>query len=104
LVDGLDGQPSDAAGRLLTALDDQAVGMSERLRISLDVVQAATGSGASIVVFEDLHWADPESVTLFERIADLPGARLLVGTYRPDELARRHPVADQLTGLERRHY
>jgi len=55
------------------------------------------------VVFEDLHWADSESVALFERIAELPGPGLLIGTYRPDEITRRHPLADLLTRLERRY-
>src|SRR5262249_32783408 len=59
--------------------------------------------GPSIVVFEDLHWADSESVALFERIADLSGHRLLIGTYRPDEITRRHPLAELLPRLERRH-
>jgi predicted ATPase len=41
-------------------------------------------------VFEDLHWADAESVALFGRLAvsaDLP--LLLVGTFRPEGVARR---------------
>jgi predicted ATPase len=41
-------------------------------------------------VFEDLHWADAESLALFGRLAvtaDLP--LLLVGTFRP----RAWPVA-----------
>ena len=55
-------------------------------------------------MFEDLHWADSESLTLFERLAEPDGGRLLVvGTYRPDGLSRRHPAGDLLTRLERRH-
>ena len=55
-------------------------------------------------MFDDLHWADSESVALFERLAE-PGSgpRLLVGTYRPDALHRRHPTAEMLPRLERRH-
>ncbi len=57
-----------------------------------------------MIVFDDLHWADSESVALFERLAE-PGSgpRLLVGTYRPDALHRRHPTAEMLPRLERRH-
>src|SRR5205814_2941725 len=50
-----------------------------------------------------LHWADSESAALFERIAELPGPRLLVGTYRPEEVTSRQPVAALLARLERRH-
>jgi DNA-binding CsgD family transcriptional regulator len=86
----------------LDLLADPARGGVERLRAAMGVLQALAAPPA-VVVFEDLHWADPESVALFERIPDLPGRRLLVGTYRPDEVTRRNPVADLLTRLERRH-
>ena len=56
------------------------------------------------MVFEDLHWADSESITLFERLAEPDcGPLVLVGTYRPDAISRRHPVNDLLPRLERRH-
>ena len=57
-----------------------------------------------LVVFEDLHWADSESLAAFELLAEPEGGPLvLVGTYRPDGLSRRHPAADLLPRLERRH-
>ena len=76
----------------------------ERVRLGLEIVRDLTQSVPSMVVFDDLHWADPESVALFERMAE-PGSgpRLLVGTYRPDALHRRHPTAEMLPRLERRH-
>ena len=60
-----------------------------------------------MIVFDDLHWADSESVALFERLAE-PGSgpRLLVGTYRPDALIRRHPIAESAAAARapaRRH-
>jgi DNA-binding CsgD family transcriptional regulator len=91
----------DAPG--LAELTDPTRGTVERLRAALDIVAALTAPPPAVVVFEDLHWADPESVALFERIPDLPGRRLLIGTYRPDEVTRRNPVADLLTRLERRY-
>jgi len=99
---GAAGQPViDPAAHELVA--DPSRGVVERLRAGMAVVQALTTPGPAVVVFEDLHWADAESVALFERIPDMPGRRLLLGTYRPDEVTRRHPVADLLTRLERRH-
>jgi DNA-binding CsgD family transcriptional regulator/tetratricopeptide (TPR) repeat protein len=101
LLDAVDASVDRA---LLDPIVDPARSLVERLRAGLDMVQALTTPGPAVVVFEDLHWADSESVALFERIAELPaGARLLVGTYRPDEVTRRHPVAELLTRLERRH-
>ena len=53
-------------------------------------VSAQLAGGPALVVFEDLHWADAESATVIDRLAQLPRPDLLlVGTYRPDELSRR---------------
>ena len=74
------------------------------MRAGVDLVRLLTSGCTSLVVFEDLHWADSESLTLFERLAEPDGGPLLVvGTYRPDGLSRRHPAGDLLTRLERRH-
>src|SRR6185503_9908084 len=100
LLDALDSVSPDAASGLQAAIADPANGPVERLRAGLDCVRAAD---AAVVIFEDLHWADSESVALFERLGDLPGPRLLVGTYRPGEVDRRNPAADLLTRLERRY-
>ncbi|WP_344620316.1 helix-turn-helix transcriptional regulator [Dactylosporangium salmoneum] len=88
---------------LLEVVTDASRSMIDRIQAGLEIVRRLTTPGPSIVVFEDLHWADSESVALFERIAELPGSRLLIGTYRPDEITRRHPLADLLTRLERRY-
>ena len=61
----------------------------------------AAGAGAGVVVFEDLHWADPDSLNLFARLAASPGLPiLLLGTYRAEAL--NHRLSDLLTELERR--
>ncbi len=65
---------------------------------------ARIGQRPAVVIFEDLHWADAESATVIDRLAQLPYPRLLViGTYRPEELSRRLPGGDLLLRLERRH-
>jgi len=61
------------------------------------------GDAPAVIIFEDLHWADSESAALFERLADQHGPRLLIGTYRPDEVTTRQPVAGLLARMERRH-
>ena len=61
------------------------------------------GTGSGLVVFEDLHWADAESLGLFRHLASSPELPiLLVGTYRPEDLDRRH-VTDLLSAIERQH-
>lgn len=102
LLSALDGHGSVDPAEL-DALADASRTQVERLRIGLRLVARLTATAPSIVVFEDLHWADSESVALLERIPDLEGARLLVGTYRPAEVSRRNPIAGLLDRLERRH-
>ena len=103
LFDALDkGKAKD--DERLALLADANRPADERVRLGLEVVRDLTLGIPSVVVFDDLHWADAESVALFERLAEQgSGPRLLVGTYRPDALHRRHPTAEMLPRLERRH-
>ena len=50
--------------------------------------------GATIVVLEDLHWADQATLDLLQLAARrIEGSRaLLIGSYRDDELDRAHPL------------
>jgi DNA-binding CsgD family transcriptional regulator len=102
LLGALDGAVAgDGAGAaLLREMGESALGATERLRLALAAVERID---PAVVVFEDLHWADSESMALFERLGDLPGGRLMVGTYRPGEVSRRNPLADLLSRLERRY-
>ncbi len=102
LLDAVDGLPGVPDG-LLDALTDASLSPVERLHSGLAVLNALVDGRLAVIVFEDLHWADSESATLFERIAGQAGPRLLIGTYRPDEVTSRHPVAGLLGRLERRH-
>jgi DNA-binding CsgD family transcriptional regulator len=101
LLDALAGHPVD--DEALAELIDPARNPVERLHTAAAIVTDLTASGPSVIVFEDLHWADSESAALFERIADLPSVGLLLGTYRPDEVSLRHPVAGLLARMHRRH-
>lgn len=57
----------------------------------------------TMLVLDDLHWADAPSLRLLEFLApEIADARLLlVGTYRPTELSRQHPLSDALGSLAR---
>ncbi|NUT36302.1 MAG: AAA family ATPase, partial [Hamadaea sp.] len=87
----------------VAALVDPGRSPVERLHAGLSIVSRLVGDAPSVLVFEDLHWADSESAALFERLADRPGPHLLIGTYRPDEVTSRHPVSALLERMERRH-
>jgi DNA-binding NarL/FixJ family response regulator len=70
----------------------------------LEVVGAAVGRGRVAVVVEDLHWIDSDSVGVLDAIARQPWPNLVViGTYRPSDLARGAPGGDFLFRLERRN-
>lgn len=95
----------------LAALTDGGRSRVERLHVALDIVARVVGDAPAVIVFEDLHWVDSESAALFERLADqvgpfggpgAPGPYLLIGTYRPDEVTSRHPLAGLLARVERR--
>jgi DNA-binding NarL/FixJ family response regulator len=102
LLDAIDGRPG-VDDEQLAALADARRSPVERLHTGLTILADLIGDSPAVIVFEDLHWADSESAALFERIADQPGPRLLVGTYRPDEVTLRQPVAGLLARMERRY-
>ncbi|HEX7131874.1 MAG TPA: LuxR C-terminal-related transcriptional regulator [Iamia sp.] len=101
-----------AAGRTpadderLTALRadaDERRPLADLLGLAQSLLLDLIDGGRSVIVFEDLHWADSESITVFERLAGLsPDGPSLVGTYRPGDLTRRHPLTDALARLDRR--
>jgi tetratricopeptide (TPR) repeat protein len=95
----------------LAASPERDYGQEELLRTAVALVRELVGGVApraadrparALLVFEDLQWADAQSVALFGRLAvasDLP--LLLVGTFRPEGVTRRHPVVDLLAELDR---
>jgi DNA-binding CsgD family transcriptional regulator len=92
-------------GELAELLNDAERSAEQRVCAGIDLVRQLIGDGVGLVVFEDLHWADSESLDAFELLAepDGGGPLLVVGTYRPDGLSRKHPAAELLPRLERRH-
>jgi DNA-binding CsgD family transcriptional regulator len=87
------------------AVDDcveREYGPEEAMRGAVDLVRFAAPPPA-VLIFEDLHGADPESISLFGRLAVTPDlGALLIGTYRPEDLGRGHPLAVLVADLERR--
>jgi DNA-binding CsgD family transcriptional regulator len=103
-LDSTGGGYDTAEKELRATVEDLSRSQVERLHAGLDLIQRRLAHAPVVIIFDDLHWADPESVALFERIADLPRSdRLLVGSYRPDEVSSRHPLAATVGRLQRRH-
>lgn len=86
-----DGEPNDEYGR--ARLFEHTARLFERLGADRTLVLAV----------EDLHWSDRSTRELFAfLVRTLHSSRvLLIGTYRTDDLHRRHPLRPFLAELER---
>lgn len=103
-LDSLRRTDPDLHPDLARTVADPSLPSEDRIRAAVELVRALVAEGTGLLVFEDLHWADSESLSVLERLVEPDGGRLLaVGTYRPDGLTRRQPAADLLPRLERRH-
>ena len=80
--------------------DGRAYGSDELLGAAIQLLRHLLANRRGVVVFEDLHWADPDSLAAFIRLASSDLDVLMIGTYRPEALDRRH-VTDVLAALER---
>ena len=67
------------------------------------LLQAACDHGPVMLVLDDLHWADGETLTLLKHVATGTGdsALLLLGTFRESDLDRGHPLSDAIADLHR---
>src|SRR5439155_14303070 len=68
-----------------------------------DFLAALAAQRPLVLLLDDLHWADPDSLDLLRvlarQLAELPV--LLLVSYRSDELTRRHPLSALLPQLVR---
>lgn len=71
------------------------------LRELAEALEALSTDRPVVLVLGDLHWSDPSTVDLILMLGRRPeAARLLVvGTYRPAELVRTHPLTRVLGEL-----
>ncbi len=80
---------------------DVTVGSEQTLRAAVDLVRYLLDGRPGVLVAEDLHWADAESLRLIGRLAttaDLP--LLIVGTFRPG-VAEGRLLADMIDRVAR---
>ena len=111
----LAGPHAGALARLVPTLDaDHAPGSplgdwsdpdarARLFELVLGLLAGLSADGPVVLALEDLHWADPSSRGLLAFLARNlhEGRVLIVGTYRSDELRRRHPLLPLLGVLER---
>lgn len=85
------------------SMDDDAArfGMYDAV---VQLLVHAAASRPSLLLLEDLHWADEPSLILLQQIAPtlLHSALLIVGTYRHRELAAEHRLRAQFADYVRR--
>src|SRR5215207_108170 len=104
--------PADMLAELATLFPglgqarERARGAGDQARVFealLAVIDGLSHEAPVLLVIEDLHWADASTRAFLRFLAATLGDErvLLVATYRPDELHRRHPLRPLLAELER---
>ena len=109
LADALASRP--LLGRLLpesgtaTASGGDGEGMARQQMFGavLGLLAEVAAAGPVLLVFEDLHWADASTRDLLTFLSRVLGTErvVIVGTYRTDDLHRRHPLRPLLAELQR---
>ena len=82
-------------------LGELAAAGAKPYQIAAALVRAAQAARGTIMVLEDMHWADEATLDVLSlvgrRIAAIPA--LVIATYRDDELDRTHPLRQLLGEL-----
>src|SRR3546814_2041502 len=52
----------------LAVVQDPTLSVEDRVRAAVDLVACITEGSDGLIVFEDLHWADDESLTVLEHL------------------------------------
>jgi DNA-binding CsgD family transcriptional regulator/tetratricopeptide (TPR) repeat protein len=109
LLEALAAQPALARllpeGETAVASDSDGVGMARQQMFGavLGLLGDLSADAPVLLVFEDLHWADASTrdlLTFLSRV--LRSERVaLIGTYRTDDLHRRHPLRPVTAELQR---
>ena len=82
----------------------EASGPADDVRAAAEALRAVD-DGPTIFVFEDVHWADAESLEVIDRLmAAGPLSASIIITYRPNVLQTGHPTKGFLHRVERRSH
>jgi DNA-binding winged helix-turn-helix (wHTH) protein/tetratricopeptide (TPR) repeat protein len=74
--------------------ETQGITQQRMLREMTQALEALAAESPLVLLLEDLHWSDFSTLALISAIArrSEPARLMLVGTYRPVELAKDHPL------------
>jgi len=91
--------PAHARGEQREMLQQQIVGSTHErmLREIIEAMETISSEKPLLLVFEDLHWADPSTVDFISALARRRsgGKLMLIGTYRPVDVAVvKHPLKE----------
>jgi class 3 adenylate cyclase/tetratricopeptide (TPR) repeat protein len=69
-----------------TILVSPKLAKEETMRVLIDLARSQASKGRTVILFEDVHWADPTTLQLIERFVDVLAGipTLLVITARPE--------------------
>ncbi|MEO6578723.1 MAG: AAA family ATPase, partial [Candidatus Limnocylindria bacterium] len=83
--------------------DGQAADQARLFEVILSLLRRLSEESPLVLVLEDLHWADSSTRDLLRFLvrSGRDARMLIVGTYRSDELHRRHPLRPHLADLGR---
>ncbi len=83
--------------------DEAAAARARIFDALLELLDRLSDDAGLLLVIEDLHWADRSTRAFLAYLASTLCREkvLVVATYRPDELHRRHPLRPLLAELER---
>ena len=95
-----------ALARILPGIPAPPAPAEDRFRLLEAVaglLSAVSHERPTVVVLDDLHWAEQASLVLLRHVLRWPGPMrlLLVATYRESELGRAHPLSAALADLRR---
>jgi len=81
-----------------TILVSPKLAKEETMRVLIDLTRAEARRGPTVILFEDVHWADPTTLQLIERFVDVLAGipTLLIVTTRPElnSALTNHPAVD----------
>ena len=86
-----------ASSGSLEKLQQETIGATKErmMREMGDALGMLSNTSPVVLLFEDLHWADPSSVDLLRHLCQRIGAQrmMITGTFRPEDLERTsHPL------------
>ena len=69
----------------------------------LDLLARVSAVTSVVLLLDDLHWSDRQSVQLLRHVvsADAPLRLLVIGTFRESDVGTDHPLAEALAALHR---